>query len=84
MAVTEITRLLEPPRQSFFLFGPRGTGKSRWLARCFGGAAAAFDLLDEALRVELLADPGALAHKLERLQPGDWVVIDEVRLHRAL
>jgi predicted AAA+ superfamily ATPase len=79
MAVTEITRLLEPPRQSFFLFGPRGTGKSRWLARRFAGAAAAFDLLDEALRVELLADPGALAHKLERVQPGDWVVIDEVQ-----
>ncbi len=25
------TRDLQPPRSSFFLFGPRGTGKSTWL-----------------------------------------------------
>jgi predicted AAA+ superfamily ATPase len=79
MAVSDIPRLLDPPRQSFFLFGPRGTGKSRWIAARFANAAATFDLLDEALRVELLADPSALGRKLERLKPQDWVVIDEVQ-----
>jgi predicted AAA+ superfamily ATPase len=79
MVAVEIPRLLEPPRQSFFLFGPRGTGKSRWIAARLADAAATFDLLDEALRLELLSDPGALARKLEPLQPGDWVVIDEVQ-----
>lgn len=29
----QLPRLLQPPRQSFFLFGPRGTGKSTWLER---------------------------------------------------
>jgi len=67
MAVTTIQRLLEPARQSFFLFGPRGTGKSSWLEERFPGAAAAFDLLDEALRLELLADPATLARRLEPL-----------------
>jgi predicted AAA+ superfamily ATPase len=79
MPDTEIPRLLQPPRQSFFLFGPRGTGKSRWLATRFAGAAASFDLLDEALRVELLSEPAAFARKLEALRRDDWVVIDEVQ-----
>jgi predicted AAA+ superfamily ATPase len=74
-----LPRLLRPPRQSFFLFGPRGTGKSRWLEDRFGTAAATFDLLDEALLVELLADPAAFARKLDPLRAGDWVVIDEVQ-----
>jgi len=78
MSVTDLPRLLEPPRQSFFLFGPRGTGKSHWLARRFAGAVT-FDLLDEALRLELLADPAAFAHKLDGRKAGDWVVIDEVQ-----
>jgi predicted AAA+ superfamily ATPase len=76
---TQVPRLLRLPRESFFLFGPRGTGKSRWLETHLGDAAVAFDLLDEAVLVELLADPGALARKVEPLRPGDWVVIDEVQ-----
>jgi predicted AAA+ superfamily ATPase len=74
-----VPRLLEPPAQSFFLFGPRGTGKSRWIGERFASAALVIDLLDEALRVELLADPAAFARKLEPLRKGDWVVIDEVQ-----
>lgn len=79
MSNTVIARLLQPPSQSFFLFGPRGTGKSQWLGGHFTHAAASFDLLDEALHVELLAEPAALARKLEPLRAGDWVVIDEVQ-----
>jgi predicted AAA+ superfamily ATPase len=70
---------LEPPRESFFLFGPRGTGKSRWLEDRFATAAASFDLLDESLLVELLADPAAFARRLDGVRPGAWVVIDEVQ-----
>lgn len=40
-------RLLRPPRQSFFLFGMRGAGKSTW-ARLAFPRAARFDLLDES------------------------------------
>jgi hypothetical protein len=38
-----------------------------------------FDLLDDALRMELLADPAVLARRLESLREGDWVVLDEVQ-----
>jgi predicted AAA+ superfamily ATPase len=78
MADTVVARLLQPPSESFFLFGPRGTGKSRWLETHLGDALT-FDLLDEAVLVELLADPSALARKLDALRPRDWVVIDEVQ-----
>ena len=40
-----VTRFLQPPAQGFFLFGPRGTGKSTWLAQMF----------PLALRIDLLA-----------------------------
>jgi predicted kinase len=43
MAVLD--RFLQPPAGSFFLFGPRGTGKSTWLAQAFA----------DALRLDLLA-----------------------------
>ena len=38
-------RLLQPPHGSFFLLGPRGTGKTTWLAQQF----------PDALRIDLLA-----------------------------
>ena len=31
MAAEYVRRLLQAPRQSFFLFGPRGSGKSTWV-----------------------------------------------------
>jgi len=39
-------RLLTRPDCSFFLFGPRGTGKSTWIREQFPGALR-FDLLSE-------------------------------------
>jgi predicted AAA+ superfamily ATPase len=30
-----LKRILKPPSQSFFLLGPRGTGKSTWLQALF-------------------------------------------------
>lgn len=74
-----IPRRLEPPDRSFFLFGPRGTGKSRWLADRFPRAAITFDLLDEAVLLDLLGDPGAFARRLADLRPGAWVIVDEIQ-----
>ncbi len=70
-------RLLKPPRQSFFLFGPRGVGKTAWLHRQFPHALF-FDLLDYPVYTELLAAPQRLG---ERIPSGhkDWVVVDEVQ-----
>jgi predicted AAA+ superfamily ATPase len=70
-------RLLKSPRQSFFLFGPRGVGKTAWLHRQFPHALF-FDLLDYQVYTELLAAPQRLG---ERIPHGhkDWVVVDEVQ-----
>jgi predicted AAA+ superfamily ATPase len=73
------TRLLDPPKRSFFLFGPRATGKSTWLRHHFADARF-FDLLDTKLRLALLRDP-ALLPKAVAVEPRRrWIVIDEVQL----
>ena len=72
------SRLLKPPdAQSFFLFGPRGTGKTTWVRRTFPGAVY-IDLLEAELFTRLTANP----QRLENLIPldhRDWVVIDEIQ-----
>lgn len=40
-----LVRYFQPPKKSYFLFGPRGTGKSTW-ARQFYKSAALLDLLE--------------------------------------
>ncbi len=71
-------RLLERPgSQSFFLFGPRGTGKTAWVGAALPGALT-FDLLDGRTYERLLADP-ALLDELIAASHRDWVVIDEVQ-----
>lgn len=71
-------RILKVPEQSFFLIGPRGTGKSTWLGATFPDAHV-IDLLSEATYQELLANPGNLANQLRAVPPDKWVVIDEVQ-----
>jgi len=36
--MTAVPRFFRPPAGSFFLFGPRGTGKSTWLKGHFADA----------------------------------------------
>ena len=63
--------------QSFFLFGPRGTGKTTWLRQRFADALY-LDLLDHALYLDLLTRP----QRLRELIPphhDDWIVLDEVQ-----
>ena len=76
-------RLTEPARQSFFLFGMRGVGKSTWARATFPDAAYV-DLLDERLYQDLLADPSLFAQSVGHLPPGAWVVVDEVQRLPAL
>jgi len=71
-------RALVCPEESFFLLGPRGTGKSTWLHRQFPKAKL-IDLLDERQRFRLMSQPGAFALELEALQPGSWVIVDEIQ-----
>lgn len=71
-------RLLKPPAQSFFLFGPRGTGKTTWARHAFPEAER-LDLLDEGLYQSLLADPSEFALRVRAVKPERWVWIDEVQ-----
>lgn len=71
-------RLLRRPRSSCFLFGPRGTGKSTWIAHHFAGAPL-YDLLNTTEALRLAREPAALFREVEGLSPGAWVVIDEVQ-----
>ena len=71
-------RITQLPSRSFFLFGVRGVGKSSW-ARATLPDAARFDLLDEALFHDLLADPSLFRQLLSGAASGEWVVIDEVQ-----
>ncbi len=73
-----IGRILQPPPGSFFLFGPRGTGKSTWLEKQFPDAHG-IDLLEEARYQAYLAEPGLLADELRALRKGSTVVLDEIQ-----
>jgi len=71
-------RLLQPPKQSFFLFGMRGVGKSTWARHTFPDALHV-DLLDEAVYQSYLRDPSLFTQELRRVPPGRWVIVDEVQ-----
>jgi predicted AAA+ superfamily ATPase len=73
-----IDRILSPHTQSFFLMGPRGSGKSTWLRSKFP-AARVVDLLSEEKYQQLLANPALFANEMRALKAGSWVVVDEIQ-----
>ncbi len=77
------SRLLVPPKhRSFFLLGPRGTGKTTWTDSVFPGSLRV-NLLENRTFNNLFPDPQRLS---ERIPPGfkGWVVIDEIQKIPAL
>lgn len=86
-----VRRRLRPAAQSFFLFGPRGCGKSTWVRESFANATR-IDLLDQALFHRYLAQPAAFGDELRDLPRGSTVCVDEIQripallneVHRAL
>jgi predicted AAA+ superfamily ATPase len=72
------SRMLTFPTSSFFLFGPRGTGKTALLRERLGDDALFFDLLDSHTYTRLLAHPESLADLIPRDQP-QWIVVDEIQ-----
>ena len=73
-----VKRLLKLPDRSFFLFGPRGVGKTTWLREVLADASF-FDLLDSSLYLEFSQSPGNLEAMIGNLPKGSWVVIDEIQ-----
>jgi len=78
------TRSLKIPDHSFFLFGPRGTGKTTWLRQKLPDAYWKNLLLDEDY-LPLLGDTSSIRLQVEAQPEGTWIVIDEVqRIPRLL
>lgn len=71
-------RFFEPPPGSFFLLGPRGTGKTTWLRERFPDALFVNLLRPEAYR-ELSARPERLRELVLGSPDGRDVVVDEVQ-----
>ena len=73
-----IPRFFTAPRGSFFLFGPRGTGKSLWTQTAYPDALRV-DLLDpHALRL-YSARPERLRELIDGQRGARQVIIDEVQ-----
>jgi len=74
----DIKRLLSDTSGSYFLFGPRGTGKTTWLMHQFPDALV-LSLLDGVLRRELRAFPEHLESYIAQVPAGGVVVVDEIQ-----
>lgn len=72
------SRLLDPPKKTFLLLGPRGTGKSTWLAKHFPRAVR-IDLLHTEQLYRYRSNPSLLRSDLSGLRAGEWAVIDEAQ-----
>lgn len=78
-----IPRLLQAPTYSFFLFGPRGVGKTTYLWEVMSDAIF-FDLLESSLYLELSQNPARLEAMIGTRPKDFWVVIDEIQKIPAL
>lgn len=66
------------PDHSFFLFGPRATGKTTWLRRHLPDALW-FNLLLDDDYLPLLGSARLFRERVEAQPTGSWVVVDEVQ-----
>ena len=75
-----------PERNSFFLFGPRLTGKSTLLRQAFTGEDTLFlDLLQPSVHQKYLAEPETLKREIEAVKDKcKRVVLDEIQRAPAL
>jgi predicted AAA+ superfamily ATPase len=73
-----LTRFFQDIRQSYFFFGPRGTGKSTWIENMLGYAVK-IDLLDPEVFRAYSARPERLREIAEAQEQGATIVIDEIQ-----
>jgi predicted AAA+ superfamily ATPase len=77
------SRVLSVPRSAFFLFGPRGTGKSTWI-RARLPDAVVFNLLRADLMLRYERDPSLFRAEVLTKGRDEWIVVDEVQRVPAL
>ena len=76
--MTTLTRFLPLSQGSFFLFGPRGTGKTTWLRSVLPDALFV-DLLKPEEYRRLAARPERLRELVRGTAPGSDIVVDEIQ-----
>lgn len=73
-----VNRFFKPPHDTFFLLGPRGTGKSTLIQKAIDSALW-IDLLSEEAFRKYSARPELIAESVEGLPNGTTIVIDEIQ-----
>jgi len=73
------SRFFQASQQSFFLFGPRGTGKSTWIKQHYGNNATIIDLLNPKVFRHFLAKPERLIESIDAKPQVQTIVIDEIQ-----
>jgi predicted AAA+ superfamily ATPase len=76
--MTLIPRFFSENGKSYFLFGPRGTGKSTWL-RTIHPNVAWIELLDSAVYRSFLSYPERLEDYVELHRNKEIIIIDEIQ-----
>lgn len=71
-------RSLAVPENAFFLFGPRGVGKSTWLKQNFANALW-IDLLPPSNALRYAKTPDLLSMQVQSRPATSWIVIDEIQ-----
>ena len=74
----KVSRLFSPPKGSYFLFGPRGTGKSTWIKSHYPDCFYIDLLLSDVLR-SYAAHPEKLSKVLKAKDDVYIVVLDEIQ-----
>ncbi len=75
--ILDLSALLR--HKSFFLFGPRATGKSTLIGDQLGSKALVIDLLDSVFYLRLSRRPFELESIINQRSQVDIVVIDEIQ-----
>jgi predicted AAA+ superfamily ATPase len=73
-----IPRIINPPQGSYFLLGPRGTGKSTWLRHRYPNATRIDLLLGEEER-RFSAYPEKIRDVAASLSRGSTLILDEIQ-----
>ena len=76
-----VQRQIVAPERSFFLLGPRQTGKSTWLRSLDLGQSWTVNLLHNDTYYRYLRDPSRFRREAEeKIRSGtEWIVLDEVQ-----
>ncbi len=71
-------RYFHPSKRSFFILGPRGTGKTTWLKKEYKKAIF-YDLLNPFIYLKLHKNPELFRQEISALPKNSIIVIDEVQ-----